>query len=120
MPFLIIGIAISRIILMDFMSFSWSSSASIWKVNREIPPSPGEYLTGVSVSTAVKQLDKPSFLTSSKSEANQTKAIFDNIKSTDKTQFVPNGTGRHGASALWTSEVDNAEYWAAVKVFLKT
>lgn len=88
------------------------------KVDKVLSFSPGEYLTGVSVANTVKTLDKPSFLTSSKSEAGQTKAIFDNIKSTDKTQFVPNGSGRHGSSALWTTEGDNAEYWVAVKVFL--
>ncbi len=88
------------------------------KVSKVLSFSPGEYLTGVSVANAVKELDKPSFLTSSKSEAGQTKAIFDNIKSTDKTQFTPTGTGRHGSSALWTSEADHAEYWIAVKAFL--
>ena len=88
------------------------------KVDKVLSFSPGEYLPGVSVANTVKVLDKPAFLTSSKSEAGQTKAIFDNIKSTDKTQFVPNGAGRHGSSALWTSEGDNAEYWVAVKAFL--
>ncbi|MFT5512424.1 MAG: pimeloyl-ACP methyl ester carboxylesterase, partial [Bacteroidia bacterium] len=88
------------------------------KVDKVLSFSPGEYLTSESVATAVKALDKPSFLTSSKSEAGQTKAIFDNIKSADKTQFIPTGAGRHGSSALWTSEGDNAEYWVAVKVFL--
>ncbi|MFT5724754.1 MAG: hypothetical protein ACI9JN_001876 [Bacteroidia bacterium] len=88
------------------------------KVSKVLSFSPGEYLTGVSVATVVKSLDKPAFLTSSKSEAGQTKAIFDSIKSTTKTQFVPNGAGRHGSSALWTAEADNAEYWVAVKAFL--
>lgn len=88
------------------------------KVDKVLSFSPGEYLPGVSVANTAKDLDKPAFLTSSKSEAGQTKAIFDNIKSTDKTQFVPNGAGRHGSSALWTSEGDNAEYWVAVKAFL--
>lgn len=88
------------------------------KVDRVLSFSPGEYLTGVNVGETVKSLDKPSFLTSSKTEASQTKAIFDNIKSADKTQFVPNGAGRHGSSTLWTTEADHAEYWVAVKAFL--
>jgi alpha-beta hydrolase superfamily lysophospholipase len=88
------------------------------KVDKVLSFSPGEYLAGVNVATTVKELDKPAFLTSSKNEAAQTKAIFDNIKSADKTQFVPKGAGRHGSSALWSTENDNAEYWVAVKAFL--
>lgn len=103
-------------------SYSSSLALKIAAVNNQVSRvlafSPGEYLSGVSVADAVKTLDKPAFLTSSKSEAGQTKAIFDNIKSTSKTQFTPNGSGRHGSSALWTSEADHAEYWVAVKAFL--
>ena len=88
------------------------------KVDKVFSFSPGEYLPGVSMANTVKQLDKPSFLTSSRSEAGQTKAIFDNIKSTHKLHFVPKGAGRHGSSALWSTEADNAEYWIAVKAFL--
>ncbi len=87
-------------------------------VEKVLSFSPGEYLQGISVADGAKNLDKPAFLTSSKSEEAQTKAIFDNIKSSEKTQFVPNGAGRHGSSALWTSEADHQEYWNAVKSFL--
>lgn len=103
---------------------SYSSSlvlkvaASHTKVDQVLSFSPGEYLAGVQVNEVVKSLDKPSFLTSSKSEEAQTKAIFDNIKGMDKTQFVPNGAGRHGSSCLWPTEADHEEYWVAVKSFL--
>jgi dienelactone hydrolase len=88
------------------------------QVSKVLSFSPGEYLTGVSVRNEAGKINIPAFLTSSKAEAAQTKAIFDNIPSSDKTQFVPNGAGRHGSSALWPTENDQAEYWVAVKAFL--
>ena len=80
--------------------------------------SPGEYLTGVNVQSSVSGLNKPAFLTSSKSEAAAVTNFYNVITSTNKVQFTPTGNGRHGSSALWTSETDHAEYWVAVKAFL--
>ncbi|PCJ63700.1 MAG: alpha/beta hydrolase [Bacteroidetes bacterium] len=80
--------------------------------------SPGEYLGTVKVGESITSLDKPAFLTSSKSEGNQTKELFDVIPSDTKIQFVPNGNGEHGSRALWEDKADNAEYWVAVKAFL--
>jgi dienelactone hydrolase len=87
-------------------------------VSKVLSFSPGEYLQGVSVRNEAAKVTVPAFLTSSKSESGQTKAIFDNISSSEKTQFTPNGAGRHGSSALWPTENDQAEYWVAVKAFL--
>ena len=58
----------------------------------------------------------PVFMTAGKSEARQWRGIFKAIGGVDKTGFVPNGAGRHGSSALLSS--DAPEYWAAVDGFL--
>ncbi len=88
------------------------------EVSKVLSFSPGEYLPGVSVRNEAGKVNVPAFLTSSKAEAAQTKAIFDNISSMNKTQFVPNGAGKHGSKALWPDDPDQAEYWVAVKAFL--
>ena len=80
--------------------------------------SPGEYLAGVNVETSVTGLNKPAFLTSSKSEASGVTNFLNVITSSSKVQFTPTGSGVHGARALWTSQTDHAEYWVAVKSFL--
>lgn len=80
--------------------------------------SPGEYLTPTVVYTSISGLNKPAFLTSSKSEKLQTQLLLNAISSPDKVQFTPTGAGKHGSKALWTSSADNAEYWVAVKAFL--
>jgi alpha/beta superfamily hydrolase len=87
-------------------------------VEKVLSFSPGEYLSPVNVQTSITGLNKPSFLASAKSEQAQTLTLFNVITATDKTQFIPTGNGRHGSSALWTTEADNAEYWVAVKAFL--
>jgi pimeloyl-ACP methyl ester carboxylesterase len=81
--------------------------------------SPGEYLGTVKVGESITTLNKPAFLTSSNSEQGQTKLIFDEIISTEKTHFIPTGAGEHGSRALWEEKADYAEYWVAVKAFLK-
>ena len=87
-------------------------------VEKVIVFSPGEFLQGVNVEAAVTGLNKPAFLSSSKSEAPGVTDFYTVISSTNKVQFIPTGNGRHGSSALWSSEADNAEYWVAVKAFL--
>ncbi|MEZ4804062.1 MAG: alpha/beta hydrolase [Bacteroidia bacterium] len=103
-------------------SYSSSLALIVAKENSDVEQvlsfSPGEYLNGVSVKTSITGLDKPAFLSSAKNEQSQTKALFDVISSDKKTQFIPNGAGRHGSSCLWKSEADNGEYWVAVKTFL--
>lgn len=87
-------------------------------VTKVLSFSPGEYLGDVKVGESITTLEKEAFLTSSKSEEEQTNALFDVIVSTEKTQFVPQGAGEHGSRALWEEKADNAEYWVAVKAFL--
>ncbi len=79
--------------------------------------SPGEYLgNDHRVKDAAVQVSVPVFVTSSKFEAEETKEIFDVVASEDKQQFVPEGFGQHGSSALLSSDKD--EYWVAIKAFL--
>lgn len=103
-------------------SYSASLSLIIAKENADVEQvlvfSPGEYLSGVNVQTAVSGLNKPAFLTSAKAEASGVSNLYNVISSTDKVQYTPSGAGRHGASALWTTEPHHAEYWTAVKSFL--
>lgn len=79
--------------------------------------SPGEYLGDThSVKDAAAKVTVPVFVTSSKYEADDAKEIFDVVASADKEQFVPEGFGDHGSSALLRKDKD--EYWTAVKAFL--
>lgn len=79
--------------------------------------SPEEYLSDPQeVTVAAAQVAAPVFITSSRFEADDAKAIFDAVAAADKVQFVPEGFGAHGSSAL--SSGDSAEYWRAVEAFL--
>jgi len=103
-------------------SYSASLSLIIANENADVEQvlvfSPGEYLSGINVQTEVTGLNKPAFLTSAKAEAPGVTNLYNVISSTDKVQYTPSGAGRHGASALWTTEPHHAEYLTAVKSFL--
>lgn len=107
-------------------SYSASLVLKIAKSNPEVSAviafSPGEYFSNRSETFVLQQmkgLDKPLFITSSKSEAPLCKPFFNAATSTNKMQFIPGGEGIHGARSLWKSTSDNAEYWKELKDFLK-
>lgn len=107
-------------------SYSASLALKIARSNAEVSSvivfSPGEYFSNRSetfVLQSMKGLDKPLFITSSKSESALCKAFFDAAVSSTKTQFIPGSKGIHGARALWKSTPNNAEYWKELKDFLK-
>lgn len=78
--------------------------------------SPGEYFgTPNFVSSEVGRIQVPVFLTAARNETDQWRPFEQRINSV-VTGFVPRGAGRHGASALDSS--DGAEYWAALAQFL--
>lgn len=83
--------------------------------------SPGNYfeLDGKSISSYAKDVTCPVFITSAQSERESWQPIYDNLKSTDKTWFLPDVKGFHGSKALWAGNNGNEEYWTAVKRFLK-
>ena len=79
--------------------------------------SPGEYFPDRSlVRTAAAGITVPVFITAARNEAGQWKPIVDVIGGR-ATGFVPNGSGKHGATALLTDARD--EYWAALQGFLQ-
>ena len=82
--------------------------------------SPGEYFDGKpSVREAGKDVTVPVFITSrGDKEKVIAKLILDELAATDKTQFVPQGTGVHGSSALLQRQGKADEYWNAVELFL--
>lgn len=103
-------------------SYSASLSLIIANENADVEKvlvfSPGEYLSGINVQTSITGLNKPAFLTSAKVEASSVANLYSVITSTDKVHYIPSGGGKHGASALWTTEPHHAEYWTAIKSFL--
>lgn len=89
------------------------------KVEMVMSFSPNEYYgPNFDLKGKITGLDKPTFITSSKSEAADAQKLYDVVTSTKKAQFVPTGTGHHGSRALWSTNTGNEEYWTAVKDFL--
>lgn len=82
--------------------------------------SPGEYFDGKpSVREAAKTVTVPVFITSrGDKEKVIAKLILEAVTAQDKTQFIPEGTGVHGSSALLQPQGKAEEYWQAVDAFL--
>lgn len=90
------------------------------KVAKVIAFSPGEYYENYSLQDAISGLDIPTFVTSSKSEANENLEELVSVVQQDKLEwFIPKKEGDHGSKALWESQPSNEEYWTAVEAFLK-
>ncbi len=83
--------------------------------------SPGEYFgKKLRISDSIQGLNKPCYITSSKGEADQAELMWNAIKMKEgKVQFVPNGAGKHGSKALWSSSKGYEEYRKSVMEFLK-
>ncbi|MEM7546142.1 MAG: dienelactone hydrolase family protein [Pseudomonadota bacterium] len=78
--------------------------------------SPGEYFSPRDfVRRDAGNIVVPVFITAARSEEGQWRPIYDVVTS-EKTGFVPDGAGRHGATALLTDA--GPEYWAALEAFL--
>ena len=107
-------------------SYSASLVLKIAKENDKVRAvasfSPGEYFKKkLILSEAIKGLDKPVFVTSSKSETEQVKTVMQHIPASDKvTHFIPKKEGIHGTRALWESTPNQADYWRAFTAFLNT
>lgn len=89
------------------------------QVSTVIAYSPGEYLKGIDVQTAIKDLSVPTYVTSSHKEAAAVTTLLSEVTQTKVVQFIPEGHGVHGSKALWRDAQDNGEYWASIYVFLK-
>ena len=87
--------------------------------------SPGEYFAHLGKSKTWIQdsainIKVPTFITSSKDEADSWSIIYKAISSTTKSSFIPATAGRHGSRALWNKYDDSEDYWQAVSKFLSS
>jgi dienelactone hydrolase len=89
------------------------------KVKAVLAFSPGEYFgSKLNVKEAIKLLDKPVFVTSSKAEAADVASLTKDLK--NKNQFTPSNAGDHGSKALWKESNPNYhEYWLALLMFMR-
>ncbi|MEA3419381.1 MAG: dienelactone hydrolase family protein [Campylobacterota bacterium] len=84
--------------------------------------SPGEYYKKREkqfIQNHMANLTVPVFITSAKDEKMNWWVIFQAITSKEKSYFLPQTKGVHGAKALWENNSDHQRYWNAVKKFLK-
>lgn len=89
------------------------------KVKAVLAFSPGEYFGDkLNVKEAIRLLDKPVFVTSSKSEAAEVSLLMKDVKT--KSQFTPSNAGDHGSKALWKESNPNYhEYWLSLLMFMR-
>lgn len=86
--------------------------------------SPGEYFERFGVGAdfirkSAQHIACPLFITSKKKEAPGWRKIFEAVPGRQKQSFIPQTQGNHGSRALWGKFSDSADYWRAVKKFLK-
>ena len=88
------------------------------KVKATVAFSPGEYLKGVNVAEQIKLTSKPIFVTSTKKEIEQVKAVIRYVDKKNVTHFKPQVEGFHGSKTLWNEVKGNEDYWQALQKFL--
>lgn len=89
------------------------------KVKAALAFSPGEYYEGkMSLKSAIQNLNKPTFITSTEKEAGQIEKMIAEVKPGVITQFFPDTKGTHGSKALWSADPSHEYYWAAVTDWL--
>lgn len=88
------------------------------KVKAVVVFSPGEYLTGLNVAEAIRELDKPIFATSAKKEIQTTTDILRYVDSKNVTQFKPSVDGFHGSKTLWEEAEGYETFWKPLEEFL--
>lgn len=82
--------------------------------------SPGEYFGDkLALGKTITGLDKPTFITSSKSEVPTAKPLVDVVNKDAVTHFIPASDGAHGSRVLWSEQPFSEEYWTAINAFLK-
>ena len=84
---------------------------------------PGEYFKSQGkpadwITTSVKNIKCPVFITSAKNEAKNWAGIYEAIPTETKVKFLPTSKGNHGSRALWEEFSDSPQYWKATKSFL--
>lgn len=112
-----------RKVILFGSSFSASLALKTAAVNPKVKAvvafSPGEYFgEGLNLKNAIENLDKPTFITSSKEEAPLVASLISTMNAMKLTHFVPKEEGAHGAISLWPMIPNNGEYWRALEAFL--
>ncbi len=83
--------------------------------------SPGEYFRGHSVKDSIEGLSIPYFVAGSQREKTYITELLSLTDSPRGTIFIPeDGSGKHGASALWRTNKNSSEYWLALVMFVKS
>lgn len=107
---------------------SYSSSLVLYIANKTknisavLSFSPGEYYKKQGkhfIQQHVNHLTMPIFITSAKKEKEKWWTIYQAIPSKEKTYFLPQKEGIHGAKALWKNNPSHQVYWNAVIQFLE-
>ncbi|MEQ9467416.1 MAG: dienelactone hydrolase family protein [Ekhidna sp.] len=106
---------------------SYSSSLALFelaenkKVKAALAFSPGDYFgdQAVTLANTFGKVDKPYFVTSSKTEAEPLKKSFESVEmKNNQMHFIPESNGFHGSRVLWIGQEGAEEYWTAVTEFL--
>lgn len=91
------------------------------RVSAVVALSPGEYfLPSINVQDTIRNLKKPVFITSSKSEYPYVTELASDLDEAYKTLFEPElGQGGRGTRSLTDENRENSEYWLALLLFFK-
>lgn len=81
--------------------------------------SPGEYFKGMNIKESIKNITKPTFVTSSKKETAALEELVILMNKNVLTHYKPTFEGIHGSKALWKSTEGNEDYWLVFKTFLQ-
>lgn len=105
-------------------SFSASLSLKVTTSNNKVIAvaafSPGEHFgPSLNLANTIRNLVKPTFVTSSLDEHKELALLYEKIPASDKTHFIPINKGMHGAISLWDYNPNHQEYWDALLLFLK-
>ncbi|WP_452597189.1 serine aminopeptidase domain-containing protein [Pontimicrobium sp. MEBiC01747] len=111
-----------RPILLLGSSYSASLSLLIANNNNKVKKvaafSPGEYFKGVDIQGAIKDYNKPVFVTASNSETQALTTLVSKINGKYLYHYKPKEKGIHGSRALWDTTDGSEGYWIAFKAFL--
>jgi len=83
--------------------------------------SPGEYFRNISVKDSLTGLDKPFFVTGTKSEEKYIRELMSTTTENKGFFFFPEeGNGVHGSRALWQDNPTSSEYWLSLVMFVRS
>lgn len=91
------------------------------KVKAVISFSPGNYFGDEreNLKIVFDHTSQPFWVTSSLEESKRLSGLVGKPSDEHQMQFIPKENGHHGSRALWINQIDNEDYWASLKLFLK-